>query len=242
MKEDGFSALHLASLNGHHNVVQCLVEVRKLTYFLCCVPCNGVIWLKLIIFAHTLPAVAKNILRQKEAFRQEKSSTPTRLVWVTNVVSILFIYLFWQQHGGHGVTMWKRSFSNFSKSLLITMPSLKLIQSEKLEISDERVLLVWKRGLWCLFLGLETFCQYFVARDCVSWCACALHLCQLIGLANTYPLNRKLWGDQRYPAFEQPTFCFYCCYTMSLLLHYRLAQVLTSTFEMVVNRPLSSWL
>lgn len=27
VKEDGFSALHLASLNGHHNVVQCLIEV-----------------------------------------------------------------------------------------------------------------------------------------------------------------------------------------------------------------------
>ncbi|CAH3026592.1 unnamed protein product [Porites evermanni] len=28
VKEDGFSALHLASLNGHHSVVQCLVEAR----------------------------------------------------------------------------------------------------------------------------------------------------------------------------------------------------------------------
>ena len=63
-----------------------------------------------------------------------------------------------------------------------------------------------------------------------------------IGLANTYTLDDNLWGDQRYSAFEQPAFCFYCCYTMSLLLHYRLAQVLTSTFETVVNRPLSSWL
>ena len=27
-KEDGFSALHLASLNGHYNVVECLVQVN----------------------------------------------------------------------------------------------------------------------------------------------------------------------------------------------------------------------
>lgn len=31
VKEDGFSALHLASLNGHHNVVECLIQVRVLS-------------------------------------------------------------------------------------------------------------------------------------------------------------------------------------------------------------------
>ena len=33
VKEDGFSALHLAALNGHHNVVQCLIEVDIFNYF-----------------------------------------------------------------------------------------------------------------------------------------------------------------------------------------------------------------
>ena len=139
VKEDGFSALHLASLNGHHNVVQCLVEVRKLTYCPCCARWNGVIWLKLSIFAHTLPAVAKNILQQKEAFRQEKSSTPTGLVWVTNMVSIL---LFFDTNMAGMASYVKTLFSNFSKSLAITMSSLKFRQSEKLEISGERLLLL----------------------------------------------------------------------------------------------------
>ena len=86
VKEDGFSALHLASLNGHHNVVQCLVEVRKLTYCPCCVRWNDVIWLKLSIFAH-LASSCIIILQKKKTFGQEKSSTPTGLVWDTNMAA-----------------------------------------------------------------------------------------------------------------------------------------------------------
>lgn len=133
VKEDGFSALHLASLNGHHNVVQCLVEVRQSTKFPCCVRCNGVIWLILsCIFCSHPASSCANILQQEEAFSQEKSSTPTYLVWVTNMVSIL---LLWR----HDV---KTLISNFSKSLVITMSPLKLIQSERLEINGERLLLL----------------------------------------------------------------------------------------------------
>ena len=70
VKEDGFSALHLASLNGHHNVVQCLVEVRKLTY--CpCVRWNCVIWLKLSIFAH-LASSCINILQKKNFWTRKE--------------------------------------------------------------------------------------------------------------------------------------------------------------------------
>lgn len=29
VKDDGFSALHLASLNGHHSVVECLIQVQE---------------------------------------------------------------------------------------------------------------------------------------------------------------------------------------------------------------------
>lgn len=29
VKDDGFAALHLASLNGHHNVVECLIKVQR---------------------------------------------------------------------------------------------------------------------------------------------------------------------------------------------------------------------
>lgn len=113
VKEDGFSALHLASLNGHHNVVQCLVEVRKLTYWPCCVRWNGVIWLKLSIFAHLASSCA-NVLRKKKTFSQGRVPAPQD--WFGTPICPP-LYFFEHQHGGCGVMMWKCSLLTFGSRL-----------------------------------------------------------------------------------------------------------------------------
>ena len=140
VKEDGFSALHLASLNGHHSVVQCLVEVRKLTYFLCCVRCNGVILLILsCIFAHTLPAAAQIFCNKRKLLNKKRVQLPKD--WFGSPIWSPFYFFLtptcWAWR--HDV---KTLFSNFSKSLVITMSPLKFTQSERLEISGERLLLL----------------------------------------------------------------------------------------------------
>ena len=157
MKEDGFSALHLASLNGHHNVVQCLVEVRKLTYWPCCVRWNGVIWLKLSIFAHLASSCA-NVLRKKKTFSQGRVPAPQG--WFGTPIWPPLYFFEWRLWR-HNVKM---LFSNFWKSLVITMPSLKLIQSESLEFSGEKSLPLWFRGLCMVFIFdlrkiLPVFCR-----------------------------------------------------------------------------------
>ena len=58
----------------------------------------------------------------------------------------------------------KMLFANFWKSLVITMPSLKLIQSESLEFSGEKSLLLRFRGLCMVFIFdlrkiLPVFCR-----------------------------------------------------------------------------------